>query len=145
MNKVMDGFKAMGIAEKIIVVAGAVLFIAGFLPWYDVDLGSASLTRNGWQSPGAFWSIVAVLIGAGMATVVVLRNLTDVAIPDNVSGITWPKLYLGGGVAALAFVLIKLLNENSYMGFGFYIGIIAAAALAGAGVYAVQQEKTAAT
>ena len=144
MNKVMDGFKAMGIAEKIIVVAGAVLFIAGFLPWYDVDLGSASLTRNGWQSPGAFWSIVAVLIGAGMATVVVLRNLTDVAIPDNVSGITWPKLYLGGGVAALAFVLIKLLNENSYMGFGFYIGIIAAAALAGAGVYAVQQEKTAA-
>jgi hypothetical protein len=141
MNKVLEGFKAMGLGEKIIVVAGVVLFIDGFLPWYDVDLGFASVTRSGWESPGAFWSIIAVLIGLAMAAVVAVKNLTDVAIPDNVSGVTWPKIYLGGGVTALVFVLIKWLNENSYMGFGFYLGIIAAAALAGAGFYAFQQEK----
>lgn len=144
MNKVIEGFKAMGLAEKIMVVAGVVLFIDGFLPWYDVDLGFASVTRNGWESPGAFWSIIAVLIGLAMASVVALKSLTEVAVPDSLSGVSWPKIYLAGGVAALAFVLIKLLNENSYMGFGFYIGIIAAAALAGAGFYAFQQERTAA-
>jgi hypothetical protein len=75
-----------------------------------------------------------------MAVVVVVKNLGTVAVPDNVGGVTWPKIHLGAGVVALVFVLIKFLNENSSMGFAFYIGIIAAAALAGGGFLMFREE-----
>jgi hypothetical protein len=47
-------------------------------------------------------------------------------------------------VAALLFVLIKLANESSHMGFAFYVGIIAAAALAVAGFLMFREESAAA-
>ena len=144
MDKLVEKFMALSIGEKIIVVAGVLLLIVGFLPWYSIDLGPlGDLTRNGWQSPGALWSMLAILIGLAMAAVVVLKGLTEVGIPDNVSGVSWPRILLGGGVAAFLFVLIKLLNENSYMGFGFYLGIICAAALAAGGFLMFREERAA--
>jgi hypothetical protein len=79
-----------------------------------------------------------------MAGVVVVKNLGTVVVPDNVGGVTWPKIHLGGGVAALVFVLIKLANESSHLGFAFYVGIIAAAALAVAGFLMFREESAAA-
>jgi hypothetical protein len=144
MDKLVEKFMALSIGEKIIVIAGALLLIVGFLPWYSIDLGPlGDFTRNGWQSPGALWSMLAILIGLAMAAVVVLKGLTEVEIPDNVGGVSWPRILLGGGVAAFLFVLIKLLNENSYMGFGFYLGIICAAALAAGGFLMFREERAA--
>ncbi len=141
MDKLVEKFMALGVGEKIIIVAGLVLFIDGFLPWYSIDLGPlGDFTRNGWESPGAMWSILAVLVGLAMGAVVVLKGLTEVEIPDNVGGFTWPKIMLGGGVVALVFVVIKLLNESSSMGFGFYLGIICAAALAAGGGLMFREE-----
>ena len=144
MEKWIEKFNALSVGEKIILPAGEVLFIVGFLPWYSVDLGPlGSFSRNGWESPGAIWSILAILIGLAMAAVVVVKNLGTVAVPDNVGGATWPKIHLGAGVAALVFVLIKLGNESSHMGFAFYIGIIAAAALAAGGFLMFREESAA--
>ena len=141
MDKLVEKFMALGVGEKIIIVAGLVLFIDGFLPWYSWDAGPfGSFSRNGWQSPGALWSMLAVLIGLAMGAVVVLKGLTEVEIPDNVGGVSWPKILLGGGVAALVLVVIKFLNESSSMGFGFYVGIIAAAGLAAAGFLMYREE-----
>lgn len=144
MDKLIERFKLLSMGEKIILIAGVVLFIDGFLPWYSVDIGPLSWTRNGWESPGAIWSILAILVGLAMACVVVVKNFTEAVIPENVGGLSWPKILLGGGVAALVLVLIKLLNESSYLGFGFYLGIIAAAALAAAGGLMYRQEMAAA-
>jgi hypothetical protein len=144
MEKWIEKFNALSVGEKIIIPAGVVLFIVGFLPWYSVDLGPVGThTRNGWESPGAIWSILAILIGLAMAGVVAMKNLGTVVIPDNVGGFTWPKIHLGAGVAALVFVLIKLANESSHLGFAFYVGIIAAAALAVAGFLMLRAESAA--
>ncbi len=141
MDKVIDRFKATSVGEKVIIIAGVLLFIVGFMPWYSVDLGPfGTFTRSGWQSPGAIWSSLAIFVGLGMAGVVILKKLAEVAIPDNVGGLSWPKIFLGGGVAALALVVIKLLNESSSMGFAFYMGIIAAGALAVAGFMMYREE-----
>lgn len=141
MDKLLERFNALSLGEKIIIIAGVLLFIIGFLPWYSVDLGPlGTFTRNGWESPGAIWSILAILIGLAMAAVVVLKGFTDVGIPDNVGGLSWPRIHLGGGVAALLFVVIKLLNESSHLGFAFYLGIIAAAALAAGGFLMFREE-----
>ncbi len=143
MEEWMQKFNALSIGEKIIIPAGALLFIVGFLPWYSISEGPFSVTRSGWQSPGAIWSILAVFIGLAMATAVVLKNFTQVEIPDNIGGQSWPRIYLGGGAAAVVFLLIKLLNESSYMGFGFYAGLITAASLAVAGFLMYKAESEA--
>ena len=140
MDKLVEKFMALGVGEKIIIVAGVVLLIDGFLPWYSISIGPISWTANGWESPGALWSMLAVLIGLAMGAVVVLKGLTEVEIPDNVGGVSWPKILLGGGVAALVLVVIKFLNESSDLGFGFYLGIVAAAALAAGGLLMFREE-----
>ena len=144
MDKFIERFKALSIGEKIIVIAGLGLLIDGFLPWYSVDLGPfGSVTRNGWESPGAFWSLLAILIGLAMAAVVGVKISTEGVIPENVGGFTWPKIFLGGCVAALVLVVIKFLNESSSLGFGFYLGFIAAAALAAGGFLMFREESAA--
>jgi hypothetical protein len=147
MDKLMERFMALSIGAKVILVAGLVLFIDGFLPWYRVTVeflgASATASANGWEAPGAIWSIFAIIIGLAMATLVVLKDLTDVQIPDNVGGISWPKIFLGAGVAALLMVVIKFLNESSHLGFGFYLGILAAIALAVAGFLMYREEAAA--
>jgi hypothetical protein len=141
MDKIVEKFMALGVGEKIILIAGVVLLIDGFLPWYSIDLGQfGTFTRNGWESPGALWSVLAIFIGLAMGAAVVLKGLTEVDIPENVGGFSWPKIMLGGGVAALVLVVIKFLNESSNLGFGFYLGIIAAAALAAGGLLMFREE-----
>jgi hypothetical protein len=147
MDKLMERFMALSVGAKIILVAGVVLFIDGFLPWYKVSFQifgeSVSASRNGWESPGAIWSVLAVLVGLAMAVLVVLKDLTDVQIPDNVGGVSWPRIFLGGGLATLLLLVIKFLNESSHLGFGFYLGFLAAIALAVAGFMMFREESTA--
>jgi hypothetical protein len=147
MDKLLERFRALSVGGKIILIAGLVLFIDGFLPWYRVTvkfLGeSATASANAWESPGAIWSVLAVIIGLAMAVAVALKDLTDVDIPDNVGGISWPKIFLGAGGATVLLVVIKLLNESSHLGIGFYIGILAAIALAAAGFLMYREEAAA--
>ena len=142
MEQIIEKLKALRTSEKIIAVAGIALFIDGFLPWYRVSVEPISVTANGWEAPGAIWSILAILIGTAMAGTIILKHFTGAGLPDDVNGITWPKIYLGGGVAALAFVLIKFLNESSYLGYAFFIGLIAVVALA-VGGFLMYREETA--
>jgi hypothetical protein len=145
MEKWIEKFNALSLGEKIILPAGVVLFIVGFLPWYSVDLGAfGTYSHNGWQSPGGFWSILAILVGLAMAGVVGLKAFGTATIPDNVGGVTWPKIHLGAGVVALLFLVIKYISNHDYTGFGFYVGIIAAAALAAGGFLMFRDESAAA-
>ncbi len=141
MEKFMEKFQALSMGEKLILVAGLVLLIASFLPWYRIDLGPfGDFTRNGWQSPGAFWSIIPVFIGVAMSAVVALKTFSDVELPSDIGGQSWARIHLGGGVLALLFLVIKFINENSFLSFGFYLGFIAALALAAGGALMFRDE-----
>ena len=128
----MDKITAMSNGEKLIAGGGILLLVAAFLPWYSIDFGFGSISRNGLQSPGAIWSLLAVVIGVIMAAAILAPKFTDVKLPD-LGSITWPQAHLGLGVGALLLVVIKFLSESSFLGFGFYLGFIAAVALATGG------------
>lgn len=140
----MDKINEMSTGEKLIAGGGIVLLIASFLPWYKVSGSvfgaSLSYTRSGWESPGALFSILAVLIGLVMAGAVLGPKFGNMQLPDLGSA-TWPQAYMGSGVAALALVIIKFLNESSSLSYGFFLGFLAALALAAGGYMLYTEEK----
>jgi hypothetical protein len=146
MEGYVEKFKSSGLGSQIILVAALVLFIDGFLKWYSVSVEfagfKASASANGWEAPGAIWSILAILIGVAMAGIILVRALAkEGTLPENISGITWPRIMLGAGVAACVAVLIKLINHSGDLAFGFFIGIICVVALAVGGYLMFQQEQ----
>jgi hypothetical protein len=131
-ERVLD-LKKLTPGEITTAVSGVLLLVFSFFHWYSVsiDVGAfhASASRNGWQSPGAFWGIVAILIGIVLAAHVIVEKLSGVDLPDRLGSVGWGVVHLAGGGIALLFLLIKLLNESSSTAIGFYLGIIAAIGL----------------
>ena len=148
-NQIMDKFQKIPLGEKIILVAGPLLLIDSFLPWYHVsiDLGilSTSVNRSGWQSPGALWSMLAIICGVVAAGLVAASRFTNVQMPALPAGVTWARVYAGLGGAAALFVILKLINHSGNLGFGFFIGIILVAALCAGGGLLFQAERAGTT
>ena len=140
----MDKINELSTGEKLIGGGGILLFIASFLPWYKVTVSigdfSASASANGWEAPGAIFSILAVIIGVVLAVAAVGPKLGNMQLP-NLGSVTWGQAFVGGGAAALALVIIKFLNESSSLSYGFYLGFIAALALAAGGYMLYMEEK----
>jgi hypothetical protein len=141
----VDKINEMSTGEKLIAGGGLVLLIASFLPWYKVSVGigdfSASFSANGWEAPGALWSILAVICGVVLAGAVLGPKFANMQLPA-LGSVTWGQAFLGLGAAALALVIIKFLSESSSLSYGFYLGFIAAVALAAGGYLLYTEEKT---
>ncbi len=142
----MDKVNSLSLGEKLVAGGGVLMLIASFLPWYKITLGiegiaRISVSRNGWESPGALWSLLAILIAVAMAGSIIGQRFGNMRLP-NLGSITWGMAYLIGGGLVVVLVLLKLLNESSYLSFGFYLGIIAAAALAAGGWLLYSGEKS---
>ncbi|MCH8051242.1 MAG: hypothetical protein IIC86_04415 [Chloroflexi bacterium] len=142
---IQEQFQKLGLGEKIILIAGPLLFIVSFLPWYSISFEafgfSESITRSAWQSPGAIWSMLAVFIGLVMTGLIAAVRFGNVKLPEMPQGVTWGRIMLGLGSASALLVVIKLISESSFLGFGFYIGIILVIALAAGGFLTFQEEK----
>ena len=120
--------------------SGVALLIFSFFHWYSVDLGPfGTYSRNGWQSPGAFWSILAILLGIVLAAHVIVEKLSGVDLPDRLGSIGWGVVHLAGGALAFLFLIIKLINHTGDDAIGLYLGLIAGAGLL-AGGYLMAKE-----
>jgi hypothetical protein len=143
----MERLNQLSLGEKLIAGGGVLMLIASFLPWYKVDFGLegfGSVSRNGWQSPGAIWSMLALIVALAMAAAVLGPKFANMRLPD-IGKYTWGQALLAAGVAVVVFIVLKLVDESSYMSFGFYLGIIAAAALAAGGYLLYSEEKAGVT
>lgn len=130
-------------SDKVIAGSGILLFIAYFLPWFEVDFGvlGGSATASG-GDVDFIWSTLPMLIGLVMAGTVVARALFDVKLPDL--PIPWGQAYLALGALAGLLVTLKLLigedpSEIVDRAFGLFIATIAALGLAAGGFLKFQE------
>ena len=137
----MDRLNALTTGEKLTAGGGVLMLIAAFLPWYKISIqGFGSLSQNGLESPGAIWSMLATLIAVVVAAVIIGSRFGNMSLPD-LGSITWGQAHLVLGAIVLVCVLLKMVNESNFMAIGFYLGIIAAIALAGGGYLLYSEEK----
>jgi hypothetical protein len=136
----VDKINALSNGEKLIAGGGILMLIASFLPWYKVSVLGFSVSFNGWEAPGAIWSVLAVIISVILAAAVLAPKLGNMQLP-NLGTVTYGQVFLGGGVLVALCIILKLINESSSMSYGFFLGILAAAAIAGGGYLLYTEEK----
>src|SRR5579884_757921 len=96
-----DRWARLSTTDRCIAVGAAVVFIAGFLPWwgYSGPLRLYGASVSGWSSGFTAWAGMLLLVAAGAFHVA------------RVSGVTVPQLRFGpaaavAGAAALGLLLV---------------------------------------
>ena len=116
--------------EDLMVGAGALLLIIDilFLPWHSV----VGFDFSGTDAPGGIWGVLALV--ATIAVVVDLslaRFSPATQVPTTQLGRDMTRTVLAG--VALLLVLIKFIDNTSFLAVGTWLGIIlAVVVLAGA-------------
>ena len=138
-------FKKITQGERIVLIVGVLLIIdLLFFPWHKIDLGGGlvgvDVTRTGIQSPNSFYGVIALLITVVMVGQIIAAKLANATLPAM--PVSWGQVHLIAGIVVLVVLLIKLIVETDFLGFGAYLGILLAAALAFGG-FTVNKEYTA--
>lgn len=114
-----ERIRAAGTADRVVLVAGTVMVVDSFLPWYGAGLLSSGI--SGWSSES--WAILSILCGIA-AGLLVLGRLAGVA--DLGPSEPTVALALGGG--CLGFALIRIITVSTLATTGLY-GALAIGAL----------------
>ena len=127
--------------ERIIVIAGVLLVIdLLFLPWHSINVPYiGSVDRNAISSPNALLGFLAALAAAAMVAQVIVSKFTSATLPEL--PVPWPRAHMIGGLVVVGLLLLKLVLQTSFLGFGAYLGVLIAAGLAFGG-YTVNQESS---
>lgn len=137
---------ALSTPEKAIAGGGVLMLIASFFDWFHADFeGIVSVGRSGWGDPASIWSILAILISVALAAAVVAPRLGDVTLPALPENVTWGKVFGGGAAAVVVLMLLKAWRILDVpvggFGIGFFIAIVATAAIAYGGYMIYSEEK----
>jgi len=144
----LDKLNTLSMGEKLAAGGSALLIIFSFLPWYKYSFGGleelgidgGSVSRHALQSPGAIWGILAFFAAIALLIAILGPKFANLQLPA-LGSVTWGQAFLGLGALALVCVILKFINESSYLSFGFYIGFLAAAAMAAGGYLLFTEEK----
>ena len=111
--------------------AGALAFIASFLPWVSVSLGFVSGSGNAWQSGLLAWA--SVLVCAAVAAAVAAGTFLGVTLPA-LGRFAPGQVLIAGATLALVLMFARAIWLPSIpgvsvgLGAGFFIAMVAAAA-----------------
>ncbi len=85
------------------------------------------ITRSGVESPNGFWGILALLLAIAVIAVLVVTRLTTTQVPEL--PIPLQRAIFFGTIAVLALLLLKLVIETDFLGFGAWLAILLGAGM----------------
>ena len=126
------------VGEIVILAGGAVALLASFLPWYEAGDDGYSA----WSSGLFPLATLVPILGTIMAVQVLLDRVSGVALPRRLGDFTWEQIHLVAAIVAAVLVFCYLVvNRGGVdLGFGFYLEMLAAAALV-AGAVIIRRER----
>jgi hypothetical protein len=131
-------FKKLTQGERIVLIAGLLLIIdLLFLPWHSVDTPLGDFTAQAIEDPNGFYAVLALILTLVMVGVIAATRLANAKLPDL--PVSWGQVHMIAGIAVFVLLLLKLIVETNSLGFGAYLGILLAAAVAFGG-YSINKE-----
>lgn len=117
----MRTFRALSRGTQIVLVAGPLVVVSLFFTWQLVEVdygpaGVATMSLDGFDA----WGLLLALLASCTTTLVVLRSLTAVEMPEDVS---WDTVTLALGTATAAVAVVKNLTDagSSWASYGFLV------------------------
>ena len=122
--------------EMVIVGSAAVSLLFSFFPWYGDPLD-----RSAWASGLFPLATLVPILGTVMAVQILVDKLSGANIPRRLSDFTWEQIHLVAALvtAVLVFCYLVVDRGGVDLGFGFYLEMLAAAALV-AGAVMIRKE-----
>lgn len=126
------------VGEIVIVAAGAVALVASFLPWYE----AGDENYSAWSSGLFPLATLVPILGTIMAVQVLVDRVSGARLPRRLGDFTWEQIHLVAAVGAAVLVFCYLVVDRGGvdLGFGFYLEMLAAAALV-AGAVMIRKER----
>jgi hypothetical protein len=122
--------KSVSPLDWTVIGAGLVGFISTFFPWYTISFDSPgfasySAHANGWHSFLSWFSMLLLVAGGALVLARAMGTQVNLPVPTAVATMA---------IGALAFLLVLLrwvtLDNGIGAGFGLFLGLICAAAMA---------------
>ena len=137
-------FDKLSLGDRIAGGCGIVLFIGLlFLPWHSVDLGPfGSETWNALSGTNELWGFLALLLTVLVVAAIIITRLTSVELPEL--PISWNQAIFYDTIAVLVVLLLKLLLETDFLGWGAWVNLILAAGMTYGGFLIFQDKESAA-
>ena len=113
-------------AHKIAIGGAVVLLIDSFLNWYSVEAFGVSIGINAWDAGFLAWGAVVTGVAAGVILALKATGKQDV----QAGGKSAEQIAMILGIVSVVLAVLRLITETSFMAFGLFLGILAAAAVA---------------
>ncbi len=117
--------------QQIALVAGLVLIINLFLPWYDV----IGISINAFDAGFAAW--FGSLLAIAAAVLIAVKVFAGNAV--NVGNLQTEQIALVLGALGTLLILLRWLTETNFVSFGLFLGLVAAGAVT-AGAFLAMRE-----
>jgi hypothetical protein len=133
----VDGKTQPTTSELIIMIAGAIMLVASFLKFAQVDKSASA-----W---GQYLFPIATLLplyGVVMAAQIALTKFANVKLPEQVVGFTWEQVHLVLGLLAGFMAIGWLITDIHGKGIGYWLEILGGIALAVGGVMMQRERQT---
>lgn len=135
------GDTKLSTSEIIILVAGGVMLIAGFLAFWDQGGETVSAWGEGVLPFGTF----VVLFGVASAGVIAATKFGNVKLPEKVLGLDWGQIHVVLGIWATLLMLSFLIqSDGPDKGIGFWLLLLGSIALIVGAVMRLQESPSSA-
>lgn len=134
----------LSLSDKIIAGTGIVLIIdLLFLPWHSASTPFGTFTLTAIEEENAFLGVLALLLTIAVVAVTAIRVFKpETKLPEI--PVSWDKAVFYATAATAAILLLKLLLETDFLGFGAWLGILLAGGMAYGGFLKFQADSKAA-
>jgi hypothetical protein len=161
VDKALEKLNLLSTAEKAIAGGGVLMLIASFFDWWHYNAANevpaeirglaeafganTSVGYDGWGAPGSTWSVLAIIVSLALLGFVLATKLGGVALPALPPNWTWGMVIGGAAAVVVVLMLLKawriMAAPVGGFGIGFFVAVVATAAIAFGGYMIYSEEK----
>lgn len=133
----------LALSDKLVIACGAVLVIDLLaLPWHSVSAFGVSVSFTAIEERNAFLGLLALLLAAAVTAVTAVRVFKpETELPEL--PVSWNQAIFFGSAGTAGLLVLKLLLETDFLGFGAYLGILLAGGMAYGGFLKSKEDEPA--